>query len=366
MVIGIDASRAAKKKRTGTENYSYYLILHLLQLPTEARFVLYTKEKLPHELRCLLSDRKLERIVKGRFLWSQGALARAARSDKLDILFVPSHIVPFLYRRKTVVTVHGLEYEKTTDGYSFLDRLYMRLTTRFGARHSKSVIVPSEHTKKDLESFYGVPQKKVSVIRHGSIAQEIEQAGASLSCFEKKRPYFFFIGRLEERKNIKRLLRAFFEIKKEIAYVNVQLILAGSKTDYFLRECSDLIESSKYASDVVARGYVSDKEYYCYLKKATALVFPSLFEGFGMPVLDAQYLGVPVVTSKNSPMEEICERKCALVAPFDIKSIKDGMKKVLDGKVYHNENGRRDALLFSWNEAAKETLDVLVEACSRK
>lgn len=358
MKIGIDASRAAKKQRTGTETYSYYLIRELLRLDQSNVYILYTQEKLPDEIRQHFRDGVEERVISGTFLWSQVALPRAAKKDALDVLFVPSHVLPRRYSGKTVLTIHGLEYEQYSLGYSFFQKKYLQWTTAYGAKKASKVITPSSETKNLLGQYYGIDQDKIMVIPHGGNTLEIEKS-AAISCEESNDDYFLFIGSLEPRKNLEVLLKAY------VLYVETggqkKLIIAGRRSQFF-DALLELLMPGTEQKGVDVKGYISNKEYVCLLKNASALILPSFAEGFGMPVLDAAQYGIPVIGSRHGFSADFFADSILMLE--DEKNEIELFEKITlvsNGQVDQGylKNKKELAVKYTWEKNAREMFEMI-------
>ncbi|MGB3072815.1 MAG: glycosyltransferase family 1 protein, partial [Candidatus Moraniibacteriota bacterium] len=334
MIVGIDASRAFLRRRTGIEEYSYQVIRHLRAELRDQTVVLYVRKKL--EIR----NSKLEMTVpdidfdlppqwqvKGllapRF-WTQIRLSLEMLCHAPDVLFVPAHTVPLIHPRKTVVTVHGLEYEFSPESYGFWERLYMRWSIRFSVRVADRVIAVSENTKRDLIRLYAVPEKKIQVIYEG-LSQPTTYNLQPSTLAEK--PFFLFIGRLEMRKNIVRMIEAFeiFKTKTGLAHT---LVLAG-KPGFGYEAIRYKLQATSYKQDIHELGYVSEEEKWELLKDAEVFLFPSLYEGFGLPVIEAQSVGVPVITANTSSLPEVAGEGAVLVNPLDSGEIATAMEMLV-------------------------------------
>lgn len=358
MKIGIDASRAAKKQRTGTETYSYYLIRELLRLDQSNEYNLYTQEKLPDEIRQYFRDGVEEKVIPGKFLWSQITLPRAAKKDALDVLFVPSHVLPKRYSGKTVLTIHGLEYEQYSLGYSFFQKKYLEWTTSYGAKNATRILTPSTETKNLLGQYYGVDQDKIMVIPHGGNALEIEKSSA-ISCEGDSGDYFLFIGSLEPRKNLEVLLKAFVLYKKSGG--QKELVIVGRSSQFF-DALLDLLMPGSEQKGVDVKGYVSDEEYVCVLKNASALILPSFAEGFGMPVLDAAQYGVPVIGSRHGFFKDFFNgSELQLIDESSEEELMKKMEYVMSGRLDAQKMilEKEKAQKLTWELCARNTLEVL-------
>ncbi|OIP58714.1 MAG: hypothetical protein CO143_02045 [Candidatus Moranbacteria bacterium CG_4_9_14_3_um_filter_45_14] len=404
MVIGIDASRAFLKRRTGIEEYAYQTIKHLREviLP-QKQVILYVRKKivfrnssfhfvLPEIDFPLPFNWSVRGIWAPRF-WTQIALSIEMVLHTPDILFVPAHTVPFIHParnatllyssvavfirkvfhrisscsfehsvagglKKTIVTIHGLEYEFCKDSYSFLDRLYMQLSIRFSCSASEAVICVSENTKKDVMRLYDVPEEKIHVIYEG-YENTYDASDAKYSIQDT--PYLLFIGRLEERKNIIRIIEAFNILKRE-KNIPHRLVLVG-KPGYGYERIASSIFHSPSSIYITEMGYVDEAEKWELLRGADVFLFPSLYEGFGIPVLEAQSVGVPVVTSAVSSLPEVGgERGAMYMNPKSAESIREGVWKVLSEKNLRNgiiEKATQNVSRFGWVRCAEEIGEML-------
>ncbi len=361
MIVGIDASRAFLRRRTGIEEYSYQVIRHLRAELRDQTVVLYVRKKL--EIR----NSKLEMTVpdidfdlppqwqvKGLWaprFWTQIRLSLEMLLHPPDVLFVPAHTVPLIHPRKTVVTVHGLEYEFSPESYGFWEWLYMRWSIRFSVRVADRVIAVSENTKRDLIRLYAVPEKKIQVIYEG-LSQPTTYNLQPSTLAEK--PFFLFIGRLETRKNIVRMIEAFeiFKAKTGLAHT---LVLAG-KPGFGYEAIRYKLQATSYKQDIHELGYVSEEEKWELLKDAVVFLFPSLYEGFGLPVIEAQSVGVPVITANTSSLPEVAGEGAVLVNPLDSGEIATAMEMLVtdpEKRADIIEEATRNVDRFSWAQCAR-------------
>lgn len=355
MVIGIDASRAFLKRRTGIEEYSYQVISALRGSLGDVDVVLYIRSD--QSVSFDLPKRwRVKKLHAPRF-WTQIRLSIEMLLHPPDVLFVPAHTVPLIHPARTIVTVHGLEYEVFPKSYSLWERLYMRFSIRFSTHVAKRVIAVSENTRNDLMRLYGVSKQKISVIYEG-VADNIEfqiPNTASNSSETKLNPtnYLLFIGRLEERKNIIRIIDA-FDILKETRGIPHELVLVG-KPGYGYEKVRCAMSDAKYGSEIREAGYVTEEEKWELLRNADIFLFPTLYEGFGLPVLEAQAVGVPVVTSETSSLPEIGGDGALYADPLSASDIAEKTWKLLSSKGLRNdimEKGYGNVRRFGWNRCA--------------
>lgn len=376
MIIGIDASRAFLKRRTGIEEYSYQVIKHLRDtLPSDVKVILYVRKKLSYAgSRLRMTTPEIDFELPGNWcvralwaprFWTQIGLSIEMLLHGPDVLFVPAHTVPLIHPKKTVVTIHGLEYEFCKEAYSFWERVYMHYSIMFSCKVASTVVCVSENTKRDVMKLYQVAEEKIRVVYEGyerQSANNNQQRTISdqRSVKSLEKPYLLFIGRLEERKNIVRIIEA-FEILKEKYQMPHELVLAG-KPGYGYARIKQQITKSKYQSAIIEKGYVTEEEKWSLLQNADVSLFPTLYEGFGIPVLEAQSVGVPVVTSNISSLPEVAGDGAVFVDPVSAENMAEGVQKLLSDESLRNaiiSKGRENIKRFSWEGCAK-SLSVLL------
>ncbi len=367
-MIGIDASRAFLAKRTGIEEYSYQVIKHLCAELSHDRVVLYVRKKyiwkhgrlthiLPSVDFMLPATWEIRGLWAPRF-WTQWRLSVEMLLHRPDVLFVPAHTVPLIHPKRTVVTIHGLEYEFCPEGYSWYERWYMRLSIWCSCQWAQTVVCVSENTKRDVVRLYRVPKEKIRVVSEG-YNQGIKNQVLRIK--SRVLPYLLFIGRLEERKNIVRVIEA-FQILKERYHIPHELVLVG-KPGYGYEKIRSKISSLPSVIGIQEVGYVSEEEKWRLLCEADTFVFPTLYEGFGIPVLEAQASGVPVVTSDVSSLPEVAGEGAVYVNPMSAESIAEGVWRVLSDTDLRNailEKATQNMSRFGWASCAREIAVLLV------
>jgi glycosyltransferase involved in cell wall biosynthesis len=364
MNIGIDASRAFEKERTGIEEYSYQLIKSLAMMDLKSHQIFLYARKNPVIDFDLPNNFKLKIISPNKF-WTQIGLASEMMKNKPDILFIPSYAVPQIHPSKTVVTIHGLEYKYFPECYSLKERLFLELNTLLSIKWSSRIIVPSESTKKDLVKFYGVDGDKIKVIYHG--VNSIKYPVLSTKQDYKNNFNILFIGRLEKRKNLLNLIKAFESFRRRHSRMSpsersCKLILVGKKSFGF-QEIKTAIQKSQYKDDIILKNYISEEEKNELYKNADLFVLPSFCEGFGLPVLEAMSYGVPVICSNTSSLLEVAGDAALLVDPNNPQEISDAMNKVFsDDDLRKNmiKKGFENVKKFSWEKCARETINILL------
>lgn len=364
MIIGIDASRAFLRNRTGIEEYAYRVIEHLRGPLRDEEVVLYVRPGQGPDFG-LPAAWRVKTLRSPRF-WTHGRLSIEMLLHRPDVLFIPAHTVPIIHPRRSVVTVHGLEYEFSPESYSWWERCYMRTVIRFSCRAAETIIAVSEHTKGDLVRLYGVPEHRIVVVYEGkpelrpSTHEEVSNLEFRIPKGRIQQPYLLSIGRIEERKNVRRIVEAFDILKSERGIPH-RLVLVG-KPGYGYVDVRKAIEMSPFRGEIVETGYRSEVEKTELLRDADVFVFPSLYEGFGLPLLEAQQAGVPVVASDVSSLPEVGGEGMVRVDPRSSRAVADGIWRILSDSGFRDaiiRKGRENAARFDWEKCSAEIARLL-------
>jgi glycosyltransferase involved in cell wall biosynthesis len=372
MLIGIDASRTTVARRTGTENYSLHLIRHLVALSESHRFRLYFNRPPPPDLLPATAE---QRIMPFPRLWTHVRLSREMLADPPDLLFVPSHVLPLIHPRCSVVTVHDLGYVHYPEAHTLSQNLYLRWSTRYNARSARRVLADSEATRQDLIDHYQISGERIVVVYPGrdeSLApvHDPDRLAAVQARYGLAGPYLLYVGTLHPRKNLVRLVQSFGTLVGSAAPETggrprgLQLVLAGQK-GWLYDEILHEVRRIGLGDHVVLTGYVADEDLPALLSGALAFVFPSLYEGFGLPILEAMACGTPVVCSNASSLPEVAGDAALLVDPLDTEQLTSALQQVATYEGLRNElvaKGFHQVQQFSWRRCAEETLRVLEDA----
>ena len=375
MVIGFDASRAQLGERAGPENYTYNILKYLLRIDRQNFYRLYLRRDDPEFLKTLtVAARNFEtRLIPWPRLWTQGGLALECLRRPPDVLFITAHTIP-IFRRpslKTVVTIHDVGLQRYLEAYQRRTwRLYGGRISSYAARAATRVIAVSQSTKRDLVEQLGVDPARITVVYEGVDHQQFKVQSAKRKAEGKRRlrrkygldgDYFLFVGTIQPRKNLVRLIEAF----ARGAPSHFKLILVGKRGWLF-----DDIYAAPHRFGVTERvrflGYVPPDDLVSLFNNACAFLFPSLYEGFGLVVLEALSCGCPVLTSDVSSLPEVVGKAGILVNPYRVDEIAAGIRKLAEmGEEERQrlvELGLSQARRFSWEKAARETLAVLKKA----
>jgi len=394
MIIGIDASRANKKEKTGTEWYSYNLIKQFSKIDRKNKFILYTKKPWRENLNNLGPNFE-NKVLKWPFgfLWNLIRLSWEMLINPPDLLFVPAHTIPIFSRAKIVTTCHDVGFEefpelyakKLIGGENILARIlyfvikiftlgtysnneldYHRFSMRLAVKKAKSIITPSKFTAREIEKYYKIDNSKLNVIHEGydksryHLINDNEIKNKILDKYKIKQPFLIFVGRLEKKKNILGLLKTFDIIKKDYNKP-LKLLLVG-KTGYGWKESEKFLNNSSFKKDVIRPGWVSDKDLPILYNTAQALVFISYYEGFGLPPLEAMACGCPVIASDRASIPEIVGSGALILNPDNHSQIAQSIVSVISDINYRQnliKKATNRVNKFSWQECAKQTLKVI-------
>ncbi len=369
MLIGIDASRATITRRTGTETYSLHLIRNLIRQGQAHRFRLYTNAAPADGLFEGAGESRSEvRAIPFPRLWTHVRLSAEMLIRPPDVLFVPAHVLPLIHPRRSVVTVHDLGYLAYPEAHKPAERRYLTGSTRWNARQATAVLADSAATKADLVRACGIDGRKVHVVYLGrdETLAPVRDAARLAAAWERygiAGRYLLYVGTLQPRKNLARALDAFSRIAGQAGAAGVQLVLAG-KRGWLYDDLFAQVGRLGLAERVLFPGYIPDEDLPALLSGALAFIFPSLYEGFGIPVLEAGACGVPVITSNTSSLPEVAGDAALLVDPHDVDAIAEAMLRLVEDDALRAELARRgqeNVKRFSWEKCARETLAVLEE-----
>lgn len=349
LMIYIDASRYSNTgRKTGVENYSYYLINELV--------------KQHGENITLISPRKIELDVKQIVipfprLWTLIRLSwEIFKSKKIDNLFVPSHVLPLIYPKKSTITIHDVVFKYSPESYGIFSRIYLDWATKFAVKNAKRIITPSEATKQDLIKFYGADSNKISVIPLGftPTKAEIMDEEEILGKFSlKPKKYFLFIGRIEYKKNTDTLIKAFGEFAQDNE--DIQLVLAGFPGHGGEKIIKDIPAELKHR--ITFTGYIGETEKAVLLKNTLSFIFPSRFEGFGIPLLEAMDANVPIIASDIPSSKEVAGESALFFEKEDAQALAKLMKQIADNPDSNKElisTYSRQLEKYSWEKCAEE------------
>jgi glycosyltransferase involved in cell wall biosynthesis len=426
MVIGIDASRANRTHKSGTEWYSYYLIRCLAKLDKDNQYILYTDQPLNGGLADLTTeqyfdngeennlpnfDRNGFQIIKSpynnfkakilkwpfNFFWTQGRMSLEMIFSRPDILFIPAHALPIIHPKKSIVTIHDIGFERDRRLYSkneigpigvkkrillnFFVRIftlgkfgantldYLHWSTRYAINHAHKIITVSNFTKIELEQYYKADKDKISVIHNGyneHIFKKINDENKIKNVLAKygiNDKYILYVGRIERKKNTPALIEAFSIAREKNKNIKQKLVLVGDAS-YGYDETNYMINEYAVGNEVILPGWVKEEDLPYFYNGADAYIFPSNYEGFGIPLLQAMACGVPIAASCGTSIPEVVGEAAIFFDSYDAYSIAKIIEKILTDEILRKKlvkAGLARIDNFSWEKCAKETWQLIAE-----
>ncbi|MBN1262815.1 MAG: glycosyltransferase family 4 protein [Candidatus Pacebacteria bacterium] len=366
MIIGIDASRAFIQKRTGTENYSRHLIFWLTKLDRINQYRLYLKNRQRIDFG-LPPNFQVVRIPLPR-LWTQAGLAVRSFLDPLDVLFIPAHTLPIIRRPglKTVVTIHGLESEYLPEHYQWPQKLFLNCSTHYAVKKADQLIAVSAWTRDQLVARLGANPKKIKVIYEGVEEAKFRIPDSKFQIervkrkYQLERDYVLFVGTIQPRKNLVRLIQAFGKFSEQTSRL-FSLVLVGKPGWQY-----DKIYATPAQLGIAGRvkflGHVPQKDLVALYRGAGVFCLPSLMEGFGLPVLEAMAAGVPVIAGQAGALPEVVSRAGLLVNPEKVEEIAAALELILKNRTLRQalkKKGLKRAKKLSWQKTAQKTLELI-------
>jgi glycosyltransferase involved in cell wall biosynthesis len=304
-----------------------------------------------------------------RMFWGQTILPHLARCDEIDVFWGPAHRLPSLLDRRIprVVTIHDLVWHHA--------RSTMRLQGWLGDRYLMSpaihtadrIVVVSQATADSVHSMFPGAARKLRVIYPGLTSVQSVGSDAFLEENGIAGPFALFIGTLEPRKNLMRLLEAYARLPTTTKQ-KLLLVIAGGK-GWHMGDIRSNIQRLGINDYIRLTGYVSDLNLWLLYRNARLLVMPSIYEGFGLPIIEANAMGVPAITSNCSSMPEVAGGSALLVDPFDVAEISAALQALAVDDNLHlqlSQNARVNAKRFNWSESTRALVAVLEEAIAER
>ena len=374
--IGINAQKLSTSQSyhaAGSSRYVYNLLRELRQAAEPEEFVSYVGARhAPAELAptpqfSLATTRFPTDRAAARIIWEQFVLPGRLRRDGIGLLHGTVNALPAAWRGPAVATILDLTFLLMPQAFNRGNRTYLSWAVRLAARKANRIITISDATRRDVIRLLGVPEERVRRIYCGVEGRFTPLRGTiELAEFRARRglpdDFILYLGTMEPRKNVGRLVQAYAELRRR-GETAAPLVLAGGKgwgEEAIFAE----VERSGYAMDIRYVGYVPEEEMPLWYNAATFFVYPSEYEGFGLPPLEAMACGTPVITSDSSSLPEVVGDAGILVDPKDTDAITDAMQRLIANPSLRSELaecGPRRASTFTWKRMAAETLAVYRE-----
>lgn len=384
MIIGIDGNEANVEKQVGVSVYTHNLLRYFKHVADSTlRFRIYLRNSpLDHMPQATKYFSYVH--VAGTFMWSQVFLpAKLYIGGKNNVFFSPAHYAPRFAPSKQVVTIHDLSYFYYPDEFLKKDLYKLKNWTEYSIKNASHIIAVSKTTKKDIVKLYGTPEEKISVVYNGFEKQPLsslrlrpsvassEGGGANdnerrgnpddvlKSLQIKKEKFILYVGTLQPRKNITVLIKAFADVNKKDP--EFKLIITGRR-GWMYDEILKIADEQQCREAIIFTGYLDNEQVAALYSNAFCYVMPSLYEGFGIPVLEAMSFGCPVISSFASSLPEVGGDACLYFDPQNPLELMSRIHLLMKDKSVRKElikNGKERIKLFSWEKCARETLEIL-------
>lgn len=364
MIIGIDGNEANVTKRVGVGEYAYQL---LTRFYTEKNidFIIYLKDEPVGDMPAK-SKHWQYRVIKPGMLWTQWRLPIDLYMRRLrpDVFFTPTHYSPRMSPVPTVMTIFDLSYIFFPDLFKKGDLYKLRNWTAHSVKQASKILTISTSSKNDIIEEYGVDENKVIVTYLGiknvvSLEPRVYGMNQLQNKYQLQEKFILFVGTLQPRKNIVKLIQAYSRINKK----DVDLVIVG-KRGWLYEEILEAPKKYGVADRVKILENVNDEDLAVFYKHALCYVLPSLYEGFGLPVLEAMQYGCPVLTSNVSSLPEAGGDAVLYFDPNNVDDMAEKITKIVNDEKLRKvliEKGKKQAQKFNWDKTAKQTLDVLRE-----
>ncbi|MFA6272450.1 MAG: glycosyltransferase family 1 protein [Patescibacteria group bacterium] len=385
MKIGIDCRNILNSNGevAGVGHYTYFLVKNILKTDKHNEYYLYfdykmagkTKEFEQKNVRIkFFPFSQYKRYLP--FTYSHMLISAVLMKSKLDVFHAPAYACPLTYPGKIVLTVHDLAIYRHPSWFPSGQSFSTKILVPKSIKKASRIISVSQATKRDIIQLFKISPNKISVVHEGVVPQKGPGKTKSFSKAEIQKKYkitdkyLFFVGTIEPRKNLIALIKAYnaLMLKDYKKFKDYDLVIAGLK-GWKYEEIFRTIKDQKFNYKIRFLNYVSQEHKVALMKNATCFVFPTLYEGFGLPIAEAMSMGVPVITSKVSSMPEVAGDAAVLVDPNKVTDIQNAIAKVLGSKRQRDKMSKAgliQAKKFTWTKVAKETIDVYKEVGRKK
>jgi glycosyltransferase involved in cell wall biosynthesis len=369
MRIAINCADLDHNRIDGTRVYIKKCLDFFGSLDKQTTFNLYHKKEFNPEIKPQFYPNYQDKKIPYPLAWVQTRFGYEINFDLLDVCWMPFQQVPFLADKKTkiVITVHDLAFKYFPQHFLWKDKLKLDFFTETAVKRADGIIAVSEATKKDILKFYPkTPESKIKVIYHGVDEEKFskkylsKKAKEILIKYKIKKPYLLYVGAIQPRKGIIDLIEAFESLKKN-NQKDLQLVLVGSPA-WKSEETLNRIKKSDFKKDIVLTGKIGSESLPIFYQQAEIFVLPSLYEGFGIPILEAWASGIPVIVADNSSLKEIGGSAVLKFKTGEVQDLVKKMNNLLNYATIRKElvdKGKKQVENFSWEKTARETLNFI-------
>lgn len=381
MKIGIDI-RNIGRKRTGDEVVFSNLIREMAGLDAKNEYFLFLDVRTEDELRgisrrlCFSGKKNFSFVLlpaKNKFDWNVWFLPRYLRAHSIDV-YHTQYIVPFFVspRTRIITHIHDVSFAAFPGYIDPLDLFFLKTLLPRSLRRADGIAVPSEFTKGEVVRYFSVPEGKISVLHNAVSPEFLENQSADREAlratYRLPKSFLLYVGTLQPRKNIPLLLRAFARLREEDSALG--LVLCGNRNGHHVdQKIDEIVARLNLADSVVFPGFIDQADLPDVMSLARAFVYPSHYEGFGIPILESMSRGVPVVASDIPSLREVGGDASMFAPPDDVEAFVEAIRAVCSEGDSRNdliEKGFRRARFFSWERSARNLLAVYEKICFDK
>jgi len=369
MKIGIDAT-SLSRKITGIENYTFNLCKTLLSFDKVNSYVIFFRKQIHHDL---LSFQKTNKFLlspyDNQIFCEQFWLPYIILKEKLDVVHFPAFPPGLFVYEKCIITLHDATMWKHPCTLSWKNKIYMKPLTILALKKSEKIITVSESSKKDIITYCNVGNNKIintgeSISEKFMIIEDKNKLNKVRLRYNLPDKYILAVSSIEPRKNIESILQA-YSILKSKNTIDYKLVLVGRKA-WGSKNVQERVNDLKINDDVVFTDYIGGEDLICVYNMASLFVYPSFYEGFGLPPLEAMACGAPVLASDIEVFKEVLGDAAILVSPTDVKAIANNIYIIMNNHILRNElkeKGLERVKSLSWEDVAKKTIGIYESIC---
>lgn len=359
MLIGIDASKTAGERKTGIDNTAYQIILGLSKIDHKNTYNLYTHKSLDPAL--LENKNFKERCIPFPKFWNKFRLPLALLKDRPKKFLELTYAIPPYAPKKTAVFLHDFAFKIFPEAYSSYELFLQETAVKTAIKKAKKILLSGKANADDFCRFYKVNEKKLEIVPLSYNDKVFKKIEKPRNILKLDSPYLLSVGRLETRKNTAGIIEAFCKFKKE-NYSKLKLVLVGNEGFGYEQIEAKLKEYEEFNNDIILAGYTGENDLAHLYAKAEAFIYPSLYEGFGLPILEAMACLTPVITSATPTIEETAGNAAILVDPLDTDQIAQKIKLITSDKKLRAlliKKGEERIKKFSWAQTSQRIFDII-------
>lgn len=376
MKIAVNTRLLLKNRLEGIGRVTYEIIRRLVEQHPEDEFIFCFDR--PYDQEFLFGKNVTPLVISPPsrhpflwYLWFEQSLPRALKKHQPDVFYSPDGYCSLNLKCPTVMVTHDLAHVHYPKEIPFLVRKYYDYYVPKYLKKSDQVISVSHATKEDIIKQYRLPSEKISVIHNGNrdgfSKIKKEQRQATRTKYSQDCKYFFYLGAVHPRKNLERLIMA-FDLFKQTSKSDIKLLIGG-RLAWQTDTVQSVFKQSVHKVDIKFLGFIPEEDLSFLMGSALAMVYVSLFEGFGLPILEAMYAEVPVITSSVSAMPEVAGDAALLVDPLSVDDLVLAMQKIYEDESLRKnlvEKGKIQRAKFDWDQSAEKTYTILKKVVSKK